>query len=228
VNTETGEAVDPKTMPLARSYRRLKRTAKAFWRLHKELRLKLYFLTLTITDEHVDRQDSINMNAFLVKLRRRLKGCHYLCLAAVQVERSKELGRPVLHWHLVIACKWMIRQSELARLWGKGHVYIKPVRTFFGLRRYLSKHVLDPDRDARRVSPRLKRWTTSRLHEFSYPEWAYQWVRSMVSQFPALGRLVVRKLGSVVGFYAKIGGEWVEIITKHSPWRLLPATGSTS
>jgi hypothetical protein len=225
VNPSTGETVLRDTSPTNRSYRTLLTRLTAFDRLSLEPQVRQYFITLTLSDENIDNQASIELAPFIQGLRRRCIEMEYAWIVAIQEDRSKDIGQPVLHWHLLVACQSTLRWEDLPSLWGKGFVHIEDADGSSRLRQYVAKHVDSPDSDIRKIIGNRRRWGTSQLGVLGYQKWAYNWVTELLAQCPELASAAVRRVGATVGFYARQGREWIALRTRRSPWQLQSRIG---
>ena len=66
------------------------------------LKMKGYFIKHIILTQGYEQYKPKHINAFMVKMRRYYGKLHYLWTVELQMERLKETGEAVLHWHILL------------------------------------------------------------------------------------------------------------------------------
>ena len=259
VNSTSGDVVEIDSSPGARSLYRFKRVCKGLDRLTSLFGLQVYFLTLTLSDENLNTVNS-DLNKFLDWLRVRFKRAdakfYYVWAVELQKRRYRKYGKAALHWHFAIVCRRgalpdvefrqnarikyhikadgdVVTAADLFERWGRGQVFCMMAysQKVYG---YLSKYFTKEYEKLDGYNPewaKLRRFGSSQLGKFAYPQWAFDGVEEKIEDCPELAEMYLRRVGSKVGFFAKesylslsgrVRSRFVPVQEIRSPWRVLP------
>ena len=215
VNKETGEVIDQTNKsPVDRSAQTLRKTYKGLMRLADEQQRPTYSVTLTLADPAVSSDAKGKLDAFLQALRRRQKSA-YVWVCSLQPERSSK-GDPVLHFHIAIASDSMPDKATLDALWKCGCIDCKPTRDRAAYGKYMENQQKKGSApDLRAVFGNQRRFGSSRLGHYAFPDWAWNWTQEELKANPDLSLYTIKKLGPEYGFFDT---ENRPVKVKRSPW----------
>ncbi len=249
-NRVTGDVIDLPDDPGARSLYLFKLACKALDRLAHVFDLHLYFLTITLSGNNVDKLNK-DLNKFLNFMRARFKRAglvwFYVWVVELQKKRFYRSGVKALHWHFAIICrnsalphvlfnqnarrKYLVLEEgtvvttrELFKAWGYGQVFCKQGWSR-GVYDYLSKYFTKDYDSLEGYNPewsKLRRFGSSQLGYYKLPLWAYERVNQLYEERPLLRRCVVRRQAGRICFYRhEEPGEYVLEYSEASPWELV-------
>ena len=258
VNSKSGDVVEIDASPGARSLYRFKRICKGLDRLVALFGLQVYFLTLTLSDENLDTVNS-DLNKFLDWLRVRFKRSgakfYYVWAVELQKKRYRKYGKLALHWHFAIVCRRgalpdvefrqnarvkyhvktdgdIVTAAELFERWGRGQIFCMMAysQKVYG---YLSKYFTKEYEKLDGYNPewaKLRRFGSSQLGKFAYPDWALIEIEEKIEERPELADMYLRRVGSkivfsaketYVGISGKVKSRYLPVSEIKSPWRLI-------
>ena len=177
-------------------------------RIALERGLTVYFLTLTLRSDDVDKCNR-DLNKFLTWLRTRFrrssKEFYYVWVVELQRKRYTKTGVAALHWHFAIIAPagalpnvvetWndgspknvidgdVITFAELGKFWGYGFVWSVVARA--NLVRYLRKYFLKDYESLEGYNSdwgKLRRFGASQTGHYKFPAWAFDKVNEKISQ----------------------------------------------
>lgn len=228
-NSVTGEEFETPDDPASRSLYLFKRACIGIDRLAREFGLQLYFVSLTLRGENVDKLNS-DLNKFLNFVRARFRRSRlmwfYLWVVELQKKRYYESGVKALHWHIAGICEdgalpnvrfnstarrkyqvlregSLITTKELYKGWGYGQVLCKEAWSS-GVYDYLSKYFTKDYASLPDYNPewaKLRRFGCSQMGYYRFPRWAFDTVKEKILLDPSFADFAIKKEGARVNFY---------------------------
>jgi len=142
--------INPDTLKVSVSRANSKLRRLILGNMWSDTRHSLKFLTLTFANEVTNLTSACyELQKFRQKINRKIgEKLNYIAVPEIQLQRERETGKAVWHFHLLTVNLPYIPSDDIATVWGNGFVKPKKVNRVLGctayLTKYLSKSYLDP------------------------------------------------------------------------------------
>jgi hypothetical protein len=242
-NQSTGQEIEVDDSKEGKSFYRFRSGCRGIDEIAEAENLVIYFLTLTLEDGEVGAGNEVLHKLFCfmrARFKKAGKKFYQTWVVEFQKHRYKKYGVYANHWHIAIAVEdgtlpWcveikengkrkrfeimmdgsIIKNNELHKRWGKGIIFCERVQTsVYG---YLSKYL-----EKEKPDGVVRRFGSSQLGYHKYPQWAFDFVKERMKEYPDLEDFKIRKIKGEVGFYlVEENKKLRKVSVMRSPWRFV-------